>query len=882
MRAQKILSGLLILTLSIGPALTHAAEESGSLVTGALQGTLGALNTANQGMNALAYSQQQMQGLVNQFGLLQNQTANGNAAMGQFEKTKQELSQALAEASQCVESSKKDTSKYKKGTLKPAEIDAAEPSCKTYGIIIDSVKKNVDQIYEVNKKMSCMTNMQNKMNQIADTAKKPFGDLTQAATDVWNTRQGIIDTHQGIVDRLDKEMNDAENGYKAKLGKLKDLEVRIRNALNAGASKDGSGLGQRLKDIKRARVAAANTWYYDLMGDVESCFAGDANQSCAFGTTASPADCIRSYIGATPGGNPAEKAQAKANAGKLDHAFRLNTGIIKRTDNLSKIDIGNTAGFLSHVNKRFSEKLAAVSATFTKISVVGNNVNKTQLRDFVQQKYRDCYQGAVERFQADMNSEGGRYKSAINNVADMESSINNDIKNLIDESQGAMTGFRTQFNKIYDREISQFSSDCTAGDNPYASADCLRKIQVTLKGGIEGTKQSITLDNGTQAVFNPGPTTLNLQTMALDQQGKATLQSSQTQCVGFDECINVLDRYQSHHSDQAESQKKQREAFVETHNKSVSTAMTAVAAQFTEVSKLVVAGVQGINDDLTKAGVNASVATKTVEGEALVANEKTKIFDMPKNMKAALAGAGTFSEIGETTEATTGVNARISELNKKSLEAAKMKAACIIKKEEYSSLADSLGSCDAEEICKSDSASQVMGPLELLMRKGKNVPGSEKDTPTTDRYESCMTRADAKETSSSLTSEDAVLMQGMSADEKKEYIKTKRGDTTSAGAKAAAAKSCAKAATAKLMAANAEVRSNSLKDTNQKVINALRRMNQACPENPESAAEACEQVKKALKGATPPEDEAETKIEAGTDSGTDFKNPLSPTSKDAK
>jgi len=876
---------LLILTLTFGPALARAEEKS--TTTSALEGVASVLGTVGSGLGALQFSQQQMQGLVNQFGALQTQTNAGNAAQSQFDLVRQQLSVALAEASQCVEKAKKDTSKYKKGTLKPAEIDAIEPTCKTYGTLIDSIRKNLDQIYEVNTKMSCMNNLQNKMNQIADSAKKPFGDLTQSANDVWNTRKGIIDTHEGIVTRLDKELNDADNGFKTKLGKLKELEIKIRNSINAGASKEGgSGIGQRLKELKRGRVAAANSWYYDLMGDVESCFASDGTQACAFGTAASPADCIRAYVSETPKGTASERAQAKANAGKLDNAFRLNTGIIKREDTMANIDVSNPNGFLAHVNKRFNDKLAAISATFTKLNVIGNNVNKTQLRAFVQQKYRDCYESAVKRFQADMSSEGGRYKQAVNGVADLESSLNNDIKNLIEETQQSMTGFRTQFNKIYDRDLSQFSSDCTAGTDPYSSADCLRKLQVTLKGGIEGTKQTTTLQDGSQTVFTPGPTTLNLQTLALDQSGRATLQNSQTQCVGFEECLNVMDRYQAHHSEQAESQKKQREAFVEQHNKTVNAAMTGVAAQFTEVSKMIVAGVKGVNEDLTKAGVSASILTKQVEGETLALNEKTGLYDMPKNMKAALAGNGTYSEVGETSEATTGVNARISELNKKSIEAAKMKASCIIKKEEYSALADSLGdSCTEEKVCGSDMTTQVMGPLESLMKRGRNVPNTDKDSPITDRFEACMTRAEAQSSSSGLTSQDlAEITAGVNEADKKNIRDQKLllRESEKKAKEGKGAKACSRAASAKLMSENAQVRTDDMKSTNQKIINALRRVTDSCPQDAAAAVEACEQVKKALRSASPPENEGETKVDTGAASGTTFSNPLRGGSTDAK
>lgn len=882
MRTHKLVSILLTLSLTVGNAPLQAAESG---TTSALLGVKTALETTSSGIGAIQYSQQQMQGLVNQFAALRGQTANQGNAQSQFDLVKQQLSVALAEAGQCVEKAKKDTAKYKKATINPTALNSVEPTCRNYGNVIDSIKKNIDQMQETNTKMGCIRNMQNKINQIADQAKKPFGDLTAAAGQVWNTRKNIIDTHQGIVDRLDKDLNDEENGYKAKLGKLKELEVKIRNAISAGVSgKEGaSGIGQRLKDVKRARVAAANSWYYDLMGDVEGCFATDGTQSCAFGTAASPADCIRAYVGSAPSGSAPAKALAKANAGKLDHAFRLNTGIIKRADSMSNIDVSNPNAFLAHVNKRFNEKLAAISTTFNNMSVAGNGVNKNQLRSFVQQKYRDCYSAAVQRFQSDMGSEGGKYKSAVNQVSDMEAGLNNEIRNLIDETQANMNGFRTMFNKVYNRDLSQFAADCTASESPYASADCLRKMQITLKGGIEGTKQSTTLEDGSRPEFTPGPTTMNLQTMALDQQGNPTLQTSQSQCVGFDECMNVLDRYQAHHSDQAESQKKQREAFVEQHNKTVQTAMVGVAAQFTEVSKMLVAATTGINDDLTKAGVNAAITTKQVAGENLEKDETTGIFKMPTSMKAALAGNGTYTEMDDVSEAVSSLNARIGELNKKATAAFKMKGLCAVKKGDFDAIANRLGNCDAASVCKGDKMASMLRPMESLLRKSQGTGSPDDKDNITREYQSCVRSNRTSNTRRSRQSEIEVKVAGAAATTDKEKLRAALENQLreELEEKKNEAGNCGGDAMGSLEALATDSR-DSVKGTNDKIIAAIRKISDHCSEDPQdtdAAASACEEAKQVLRKASPPSNEGETILSDGGGGTTSFSNPLS---KDAK
>lgn len=873
----------LALTLSLQPAY---AEESGlgGTATTALQGVASTLNTANTLVGSIQSSQTQMQALVNQLSGQMN-----NMPTSQFDQIKAQLAAAMGEAQLCVQKNTKDYSKYKKAPADPAELNAkidAIPTCSNYGAIIDSAKKLNDQMKDTNAKMACITNMQNKINEIAEAAKAPFNQMTQSATEVWNTRQKIIDTHKSIADNVDKELN-GEHGYKAQLSNLKKLSGQISNALNAGASagKKGegasAGINQRIKDLRRMRVNAANSWYYSLMGDVQSCFANDATRECSMGAAASPANCIRSYIAnAGQKGSAAERAQAKANAERLQNTFILNTGDIKLTDTQSNIDVSKPEKFLAHANSRFEQMVGKVVANFKSQNFVGNNVDKGALATFVRAKYNECYQSAVARFNADMASEGSQYKAAVNAVDDQEAALNNEISNLVKDASDAMNDFRTSFNKIYNRDLTQFASDCTTTDSPYASADCLRKIQVTLEGGIKGTRQSVKLDNGTVVNFAPGATVMNLQTMSLNQQGQPTVTTTPTQCVGFDECINVLDRYQAAQLSNVESQKKGQEEFVVTHNKNMDTALTGVSAQFAEISKMITGGVQGINEELAKYGVNASVATKQVEGEKLAKNDKTGLYDMPKSMKAAMAGVGNYTELDNPGAITEAYNTRISTLNEKLKEAAKAKAACAIKKGDLDAILGRIGSCDAN-ICKGDRVARMLRPLETLARKSQVMPSdsSEKNTITTD-FERCSrtaksdARSSDREDFSAQTAIDSITDQTRRDNAQKKYdgLKAQKKKYS-----AEDAKSCSQQAVGDLEALAANAR-DSMKGTNDKILAAIRGLSDACslePADEEAAIEACEKAKKAVGSASPPSDEAETDVTSTSSSSSTFTNPLS-------
>lgn len=868
---------ILSLLLQNPTILAHAAEGE-STATQAMVGIKNTLETVTSGMNAIQYSQQQMQAMVNQFAMLQQQMGANGQAVSQFDLVKQQLAQAMAEVNQCVEKAKKNTAKYKKAKIPLETLTATEPTCKNYGDMIDSIKKNIDMMHEANSKIGCVRNFQNKINQIAESAKTPFGNLTKSANEVWNTRGQIIDTHQGIVDRLDKELNDEDAGYRKQLSKLKDLEVKMRNALNAGVNSGGkegsaatSGIGQNLRDLKRYRKQIGNRWYYTMMQDVQECFNSSGVTQCG-GIATNPANCVRNYVGAASGNSPAAKAMASANMGRLATTFKLNMGDIREIDQMAGLDSSQPAGFLAHVDKRFESMVSSVVNNFNKQPFQGS-VNKTEISAFVRNEYRKCYENAVTEFKADMESDGMKYKGAQNQIIDRELALNNDIKNLIDETQQSMTAFKTSFNKIYDRDLSQYSANCTGSDSPYDSADCLRKLQITLKGGIEGTTQSIRLDNGSVATYTPSETVLTLQKLSLDAQGKPSLASEATRCVGFDECINVLDRYQSHHQSQADSQTKQREQFVEQHNKSVDTAMTAVAAQFSEVSKLILSATQGITEDLKKAGVNAALSTTQVTGESLTANEKTGIYDMPKDMKAALAGVGSYSEMGDTSEAVSSLNARITELNTKAVEAFKMKGMCAIKKSDYEAVAGRL-SCDVDKICVGNKAAQSISALEALFRKSQNRASDDSKNEITNEYNSCIKGAKSSGRTSDLDEQEVTIDTITDETRRNAAIErlSKRRTSREMDAKEEAS-GCLNSAMTSLEALSTESR-ESVRDQNNKIMSELRKMADSCPDDPDAAAEACEAAKKEAGKASAPEGEGETIL--GTEGGEDskFSDPL--------
>lgn len=876
--------GVLCVTAQIVSPLLAKAEQA-STTTAALQNVAGGLNTINQGFSALAYSQNQMQLMVNQFSALPGQMANAQNAQSQFQQVQQQIEAAKTEAALCVEKAKADTSKYKKAKYSSGDLDKITPTCSNYGAILDSTRKTIAEMQATNAKMACIVKLQNTVNQIAEKSKATFTQLTQAAQKVWDTHDSIINAHQGIVDRLEKDLNDKDTGYKAQLSKLKEMEAKIRNALGAGASKEGAGINQQLREIKRQRTATGNLWYVNLMQETETCF-NSKPQSCdSNGFMATTQDCIRAKLGSKGNGGPSQKALAYKDLQQVGPAYQKLFQAIQRTDTrLENVDVKDPQGFLVKADEKFQNKMKALNYAIQGMQL-SSTENKNDLAAVATKNYSECYQQAREKFNSDIAvAGGGAYKEGQNTIGDKEQALQNQIKNLIEDGQQAMTGFKTAFNKVYDRNLSQFSSDCTASEDVYASADCLRRMQLTLKGGIEGTRQTAILEDKSSVSYTPNSTVLNIQSLSKDASGNVSLSNTQTSCVGFDECINVMDRVEKSHIDQLEAQKKERDGFVKSSNDTISGQMALIAGQFSAASEIFAGASNAINEELTKAGVTASVKTKQVEGEELKKNEKTGLYDLPKNMKGALAGLGSYTEI-DASDVASAYNSRMGELNKILADAGKSKAACEIKQSNLDEIVSRLGECDAKKLCDPKRQSNFIKPVEELLtrsrKEGKTESLRSGDGVTSD-FDRCMKNARDDSRSSSKDSTDSYVQLQL-LKEMKEQGKDISGiggsEEKKQKQKLEDQKDCADDAFRSLDALSSDSR-ESMKGINGQIMKQLQDITNACSDGEEGAADAeaaCDAVKRTVRKFSLP-DEGETKVEEGSGS-TGYTNPLSNSAK---
>jgi hypothetical protein len=607
-------------------AVAITAHAEGDTTTNLANSATGALTTVTQGVSAFSSSQQQMQSLVNQMSILNNLQGQSSPQLAALNQMKMNLSMAMSEAQMCVVNAKKDTSKYKKATVPGKSLETVEATCDNYGNMIDSLRKNADELNEANTKIACVRNLQNKINQIAETAKAPFKQLTEAAAKVWNTRDKIIKIHKNIADQITRDV-DGKGGFRDQMGKLQKLALDMNDKVSA--------MGNEVESIKEARVSTANQWYYDILSKTQACY-DNVKQPCFSGVALSASACVAGYIGRTAKDNPVSRAQAYKNGQIADSMNALSANKMQNVAQMINADVKDPAGFLRIMDSKFNEMINETAIEMQNTQFVGSGVSPDQLSAFMKARYRTCYQNTTNAFKAKLGSEGNEYKASLKAIISREKAVALQAKNLITAAKNQMTDFKTAFNKSYNRDLSMFAANCTANEDAVESVDCLRKMQAMLNSGINGHPEQIKLNNGSMVTIDAGTTAINIPNLQLDAQGQPTNGSGTITCAGFQECITVMSNARDSHEKAEQSETLNQEKFVEQSNSDISNIMGAIASSFTTMSEMITSAVSGMNKELAEAGVSATVETKEAKGEDLEKDDKTGLFKTPKSMKWAI------------------------------------------------------------------------------------------------------------------------------------------------------------------------------------------------------------------------------------------------------
>jgi hypothetical protein len=933
----------ILLSASVAvPLVTFADTTSAtSMATSTLQGMTGILGDMNGMFSSFGQSSAQLQAMAAQLAQTQQMAQGGVQAQSAFDQIQKSLSLAMAQANACVmQATQANYDKYlakrdaqqksiAKG-LAPDALTSVEPTCATYGVIMDAIEMNKAKMVDANKKMTCLTNFQAKIGQIAEAAKAPFQQLTEAAGSVYTTYQQIIDAHNQIANKIatdldgpvDKDGNPVKGadgnpvgGYRQELGKLKAMNMELNNVLNGapGQNKDGNlkyGLVKQVENLKQQRVSAANKWYFTLMQDVESCYHSEPAPCMDNDVQLPPDQCISAYVANTAVGSTGkgEGVLANEDAGGLQLIALKNYINASKVNMPSNIDIANPDALLAFSQTRFNATLKGVMGAYGSHHFF-SGVDKGKIQSYVHDAYQACYDKASARFKSDLASKGGMYYQDIAAMQDVERQTGNDIKNWMDTITGEMTTFRTMFQKTYNSDLEQFKTDCaqstasavTGDTDPYRGLDCIRVMKAELDSGIKGTRVTTKLSNGSNFQGSPANTVLPVQTLTLDAQGKATIGSSTVTCKGFDDCINYLDRARDQHHSAAQKNTEDQKKFVDQHNQATKQAFSVVANQFSQMSQLLVAGVTGINQDLAQLGVKASVKTKQVDSEELKPDEKTGLLGMPKSMKAAMAGQNAYTEIDDdsTKTVTDAFNQLLGDLNKKASDAMKVKNKCRVTKSDYEALGKIMpNDCSkASDVCSAMSSNMSrLSQFQDLLNRSKPVP---EDTVNSNQissdYQRCRSQMLSDNNATSPTDDDIKAASQLDPplsytnmqDSNYGLARSRAITLNKARAQRDIAQQCGDVAFPPLVAAAGQGRPP-LGDQNKGIVSALQDVSSACskmtpdekgkmPIDDADVTSTCEAFKANVAKAEPPKGEEDTGAIAnrtGTTSTTDTPSPF--------
>lgn len=900
---------LFLIFLQVAQAPLAVTAEANTVVNTLNTATAG-LNLVGQGVGAIQNSQMQMQSIVNQMSGLNGQMQGQAQQLSAFQQIGTKIEEARVAAGSCIANAAPKTSQYAKATIPAKDLEQTTISCSNYGSVIDSIRKNEAELRSVHTKMACIYDFQNKVNDLANSSKVIFTQLNQAAMKVWNTHDSVIKAQDNIVKKIDAELNgksdgkvvDESGGYRGRLQKLRETESKIRNALNAGNTGEKgaqSGVLAQLRGIKQQRNATASSWYFNLMGETEACFANSPMPCDNLGNLATTRQCLSAYLGQGQSGGPASKVVSNVNNQRLGTAFDTIREAIRTTDMvLENVDIKNPNEFLVHANKRYNNKMQAITKSISRMKTIGN-VNTGALASLARKNYEACYKEKLAEFKGDVESaSGGKYRQGINAMIEQEAALSNEIKNLAEEAQREMTSFKTAFSKTYNRDLPQFTANCTKENDPYSSADCLKKVQLMLKAGLDGTMEG----GQNQSSFVPEPTTMNLQSIS-NQNGNITVTSKAMTCVGFEECLVTMENYMAGHQGQKDAQVLEREQFVKKHNEEIAAAMATTAQAFGSASDIFTNSASSINAELTEAGVlGAEVKVKSIENpEPLAPNadmEDPKLTGVPKDMKAAFAAAGKYNEI-DGDKVTQPLQKRKEKLAELTKDAAKMKGKCKIDKSDFNEVADQLR-CDSKNVCRDSNFRAGYGALEKLLKKSSSsgLDKEANDELASNTFANCM--KDARKMGVMTNSDinavnfdlgDETETEGAAASEGKptRYPRTATVDRETYNKKQTEKNKESKLEQEdckfRLMQSlgNIEPR-GSMKDTVSPVKAAINGMANACTntsedsekiseEDKEEASEACQKVKSLLKRAKAP-DEGESPDTAAAPSNSTTPNPM--------
>ncbi len=638
--------------------------------------------------------------------------------------------------------------------------------------ILTSQRCKRDHIRNTKNALSCITNINQTLKDASEKLKDLVIEQKNSQKQLMEEYDSAIKEQTETAENLDKEINDKDNGHKARLADLENLYENLDKALTTfgGAADrpviDGDedkitlygALQDRLAHLETTEVTnVAQTWHNSISSRIQGCIKGAPNDCTKNSTIAIGAvECLRSQIRVSEK-SPGDTARNENNFSVLKKIFDSTDSFLNKeySGSISNSDARNAKNVAQSIKATviqwgniFDDRFFDYKKEFRG----GNRAKFSDIRKNFHRHLSSCRDSALKAFESDLNSNNtsttprlkkpptdprqvsndpddyiqvsaNPIRASLENLRRKRWNLNSDIQSWNSVLTRQMQNFQTQFTKREDNSLFKKNEECRRvsakeRNNPRKSLDCLLKFRKILKDGIQGgTGRSIT-NIKTPYISKASPSGLNVQ-------------YRNQSCDSFRKCVNLMEKARDAHSTLSktlEKNKKSDEAvYKNIINGSISQIDGAIKAVFNDTSGSK-PYIDGLNRMLGEVGISSINfgSMKDIKATLMIAAN----YDDEKILESIPASGDNIEEIkdalDEELDGKDGIKRKIRNYSKLLSTANEAVTKCSIDPEEYEktfknfSCGKNYDTPSEESLCNKNNIENALRELERLAKKASS------------------------------------------------------------------------------------------------------------------------------------------------------------------
>ena len=517
-----------------------------------------------------------------------------------------------------------------------------------------------DQLQLLSNSLSCFDGIEGKLASAASGLQQYITEKTQFTQGILDQIKATIRGHEESVKLIEGELNGPE-GFAAKLKDLKKLVRAVDSALIAGAGsaaptgqtikiEDGlelpKGIGKRTDLFKKfAFNNVTGDWIKQVVGESRKCFDQKSSDCSAATGPSAGFSCYSNFV-------CAEIPRGQNSKDRFNRLCRRNQEVLGKIFNSISVNdffqirfhesrqsisdprdvILAATNNIEEMKARFTRAIDRYSRTGAQFGFAAKTVNVAGLKSLLNENLERCKDREIRLFQQALSSgesSNNPYRQSIIQYDNLRRALQEDLNQWLDVISQKMTDFRTQFTRVFNRELVQFKESCRGlndvayddplqfnrdiGDGPAQSLACIKILRNQLQNGIDGTG-------------GEPPTTIQIPVLQQgigpgDNRGKTVFE----QCTGFQQCVNKLGNAVVKHNQEISRLKNIRISEAQRHDSTVKGVLTAVSGGFQAALKNPVIGLEAfaskINEYLGVFNISKRLVATKRDGESLKKDE---------------------------------------------------------------------------------------------------------------------------------------------------------------------------------------------------------------------------------------------------------------------